>query len=340
MDSPGTLNPELLVQDTRRLLSRISSPSLFVALDRPVSPRKKSDTGHQTKAATPIIIDLTGISDDGDDIPPSVPRRLLQDQFSQDSAPSELHRTTHSLVEDKTRGPPKLERLFPPVLTPEIPLIPDSTESTIPPREISTIPCHLTKLQPLNQEWIQHFRQRRRDQYRSPTRHTARQRLPVAKIQRAKRPLMKPKISTQRGRKKPVLHVRDVYEDFEASQRCNDERGSWSSTSQGRAEEENKLIYLPRIESCKVAMEDVKEFEKKESEFKDAFSQTIDHVLGKAEDDALAISFTSTFSQTERSYFSWTAYIRCLSGLPPVPLPDTLTILHAGYVNTGMSGKC
>jgi hypothetical protein len=115
---------------------------------------------------------------------------------------------------------------------------------------------------------------------------------------------MKPKISTQGGRKKPVLHVRDVYEDFEASQRCNDERGSWSSTSQGRAEEENKLIYLPRIESRKeVAMEDVKKFEKKESEFKDAFSQTIDHILGKAEDDALAISFTSTSSQTERPTF-------------------------------------
>jgi hypothetical protein len=115
---------------------------------------------------------------------------------------------------------------------------------------------------------------------------------------------VKPKISTKRGREKPALHIRDIYEDFEDSQRCNDERGSWSSTSQGRAEEENKLIYLPRIESCKeVAMEDVKEFEEKESEFKDAFSQTIDHVLGKAEDDALAISFTSTSSQTKRPTF-------------------------------------
>jgi hypothetical protein len=157
------LNPELLIQNTRRLLSRIPSPSLFVLLDRPVSPRKKSDTGHQIKAATPIIIDLTGISDDGDDQPPparppSEPRRLLQDQVSQDSAPSELHRTTHSLVEHKTKEPSKLERLFPPVLTPEIPLIPDSTEPAISPRRISTIPCHSTKLQPLNQEWIQHFR--------------------------------------------------------------------------------------------------------------------------------------------------------------------------------------
>jgi hypothetical protein len=115
---------------------------------------------------------------------------------------------------------------------------------------------------------------------------------------------MKPKISTQRGRKKPVLHFRDIYEDFEASQKCNDERGPWSSTSRGRAEEENKLIYLPRIESCKeVAMGDAKEFEKKENEFKDAFSQTIDHVLDKAEDDALPISFTSTSSQAERPTF-------------------------------------
>jgi hypothetical protein len=49
-------------------------------------------------------------------------------------------------------------------------------------------------------------------------------------------------------------------------------------------------------------MEDVKEFERKESEFKDAFSQTIDHVLSKAENDALAISFPSP-SQTERPTF-------------------------------------
>lgn len=287
-------------------------------MDHPVSPRKKSHTGHQIKGATRITIDLTGISDDDDDKPPPAkpptePRKLSKDQ---DSALSELHRTTHFLAEDKTKGPPKLERLFPPVLTPEMPLMPDSrghsqssppasdfTEPTISPCQTSTIPCHSTKLQPLNQEWIQNFRQRQRDKYRSQTRHTARRRLPVAKIQRAKRPLMKPKISNQRGRKKPVLHIRDIYEDSEASQRCNVERGSWSSTSRGRAEQENKLIYLPWIESCKeVTMEDVKEFERKGSEFKDAFSQTIDHVLSKAEDDALAISFPSP-SQTERPTF-------------------------------------
>jgi hypothetical protein len=99
MDSPGTLNPELLVQNTRRLLSRIASPSLFVALDRPVSPRKKSDTGHQIKAATPIIIDLTGISDDGDDIPTPA-RPPSTSTHSRDTVDSRFHRTYNLPWED------------------------------------------------------------------------------------------------------------------------------------------------------------------------------------------------------------------------------------------------
>jgi hypothetical protein len=47
------------------------------------------------------------------------------------------------------------------------------------PYQASVLSNDPTKLQPLNQEWVGQFRQRQRDKYKSPTKHTSRRSYPV-----------------------------------------------------------------------------------------------------------------------------------------------------------------
>jgi hypothetical protein len=166
--------------------------------------------------------------------------------------------------------------------------------------EASAIPEDPTKLKPFNQEWVQRHRQRQKDKYRSPTTQVARRRsLAVGKIQRAKRPLTKPRTSNKGG-KKPVVRVRDIYDGYEFP-----EKNHGKVMFDGLAREGKKLECLPRLESCKeVTMEDVNDLEKKDKEFDDGCAQIWDQVLGSAKiEDAFAISFASISSQNKPPTF-------------------------------------